>query len=222
MGIQDKLIKNAKKNLVTSSSAFLAPAVTDLDTTINRIKRNIKFLQTIKDQAETSKSEIVKDLIFLKNHQEELLNEKGITFEDFLKNEIGIAKSFFYEQIKAYELCLEYNRTDLYDSVDSKILVNIARMDDKKQREKYLIKSPELSRKDIPLVRRPNSEDAVYVLPKDEFPTNKKKGSYIKRDKKKENLVFDFLKNYSSALSPTDRANFMSSVEKIIKLKAAK
>ncbi len=88
--------------------------------------------------------------MILQDHQDQHPAETGVTFEEFLKQEVRISKQFFYEQMKAYELCLEYKQPELYKEVgDYKALVQTARIKDQKLQKKIfneIKKQPDINR----------------------------------------------------------------------------
>lgn len=151
MNIKDKLQKYADKPTLATSSPRKAVIVkSEIDKTINRIKNNLTQYQEIK-------TDIVRDLLFLKNHQDELKVEKGITFQEFIENELGMTKGHFYEQLQAYNLCLTYKDETVFNEVDTKILVKIARMGNESEQIKYFKNVRKLTRADFVKVRPSDS-----------------------------------------------------------------
>jgi len=83
--------------------------------------------------------------------------------EEYLTNDIGISKGYFYEQLQAYSICKEYNKPALFQEVDHKVLVNIAREKDKAKQEKLISKAPSLSREDFKKVSPTDFSEAPPV-----------------------------------------------------------
>jgi hypothetical protein len=148
--LQDKLKAGiVKKSLATSKPVNAVIVRSEIDKTINRIKSNLLQYKEIK-------VEIVRDLLYLKNHQADLTAEKGMTFQEFIERELGITKGHFYEQLQAYNLCVTYHDENTFNEVDTKILVMISRLEQSEQ-PKFFKRARELTRADIPKVRRSDS-----------------------------------------------------------------
>ena len=71
-----------------------------VDVHIKRIRENI-------DIYTSTRQEIIKDLIYLQEHQKELKAELNITFKEFLES-IGTSKTDFYRQIGNYKFLIEH------------------------------------------------------------------------------------------------------------------
>ncbi len=137
------------KRLETSSKKNkLDPQKSEIDIRINKIKNSLREYQAIK-------AEIVEDLIFLRNHQEKLKQEKGITFKELLEDLTGYSKSYFYQLTGNYQFLLEHNRIDLFEKVDTVIIEKIRQINDKKKQNKFLKNAETLTRKDFQKERQP-------------------------------------------------------------------
>jgi len=157
MNKKDMLRKKAKGKLATDVKAPVLAVVPKEKTTgeLKRITLEIKSdmseLQDIaewwkakKERVAELKQNIIEKLMFVRNNRKKLLG--GRTFEEYLTNDIGISKGYFYEQIQAYNVCAEHKRLDLYKEIDPKVLVSIAREKDPEKQKKLIAKAPTLSR----------------------------------------------------------------------------
>ena len=82
------------------------------------IKSDLSELNEISDWWKTKKervaeiqSSVMEKLMYVRDNKKKLL--AGRTFEDYLVSDIGITKGHFYEQMQAYNVCVEYNKKDL-------------------------------------------------------------------------------------------------------------
>jgi len=163
MSKKDLLKKKAKGKLaIDVKQAALTVVPKDKEGELKRITIEIKSdLDELRDIAEWWKAKkdrvvelkvsIVEKLKFVRDHRKKLL--VGRTFEEYLTNDIGISKGYFYEQIQAYNVCMEYKRPDLYKEIDPKVLVNIAREKDPDRQKELIDKAPTLSREYFKKVR---------------------------------------------------------------------
>jgi hypothetical protein len=120
---------------------------------ISDIEKNIKTFNE-------SRKNIIEDLMYLREHQNELRAVSGKTFSEFLESVVGFSKSYFYQLTNNYQFLEEHNRVDLFDKVDTKIIENIKRVSDQKQQIALLKKAEKLTRDDFPQVRvRPSDSD---------------------------------------------------------------
>ncbi len=156
--IKDQLREKAKGKLaVTTESTKDVPAVVEknLPAEISGITREIRSdLDELREISEwwSSKKErvaeiqksVVERLMYVRDHKKKLLGNR--TFEDYLVTDIGITKGYFYEQLQAYNVCAEYGKKDLFGTVDTKVLVNIAREENKTTQQKLINRAPSLTR----------------------------------------------------------------------------
>jgi len=103
--------------------------------------------------------------MFLKNNQEQFIKTRNFTIEEFIKLELGFSKASFYQHIKAYQLCLDYGKPELYEEVNNyKVLLEVAKIPDEKERKKAfkkVEKQPETSEYDIEEIRRVHQVNSV-------------------------------------------------------------
>ncbi len=109
---------------------------------VDRIKNNVEIMRD-------SKSQIIEDLLFLKEHQDELTKKTGLTFEAFIKEVAGYSKQYFYQLTGNYEFLKSNDKTALLDTVDYKIINEIKKIDNPKLQKEYLSKAETLTRADI-------------------------------------------------------------------------
>jgi len=169
MSKKDLLLKKAKGKLaIDAPSAGLALVPRDKGGELRRITLEIQSdlseMQEIanwwiqkKERVGELKQLIIEKLIYVQKNKKRLLG--GRTFEDYLVNDVGISKGYFYEQLQAYSVCAEYGKTSLFKEVDPKVLVNIAREKDKKEQEKLIAKAHKLTRDDFKRAAANDSSD---------------------------------------------------------------
>lgn len=157
--LKDKLKAQAKPKLAVNTASTLVPVVSEIKRVVpselSRITREIRSdLDEMRDIAEWYKSKkerageikqsILEKLMYVRDNRKKLL--EGQTFEEYLTEDVGITKGYFYEQLQAYSLCSEYRKISLFREIDPKILVNIARVEDKAEQKKLMDKAPTLTR----------------------------------------------------------------------------
>lgn len=155
----NKFLEKAKTKKVletTSSGSENVPAVVEkeLEKITRVIKADLQKLDAIvewvkekKKQFNDTRERIVQNLIYVREHKKRLL--KGRTFTEYLEDEVGISKGYFYEVLRAFELAQEYKKPELFQNVDYRILADIARIDDVKTRENLLKRADTLTREDV-------------------------------------------------------------------------
>lgn len=162
MSKKDLLKQKAKPKLATSAAVIPLPVKAqkhgELDHITREIRSNLDELRDIqmwwqekKIRVSELRESIIDRLVYVRDHRKKLLPNR--TFEDYLTNDIGISKGYFYEQIQAYNVCMEYKRPELYKDVDPKVLVNIAREKDPERQKELIEKAPSLSREYFKKVR---------------------------------------------------------------------
>ena len=175
MTIKDKLKQKAAPKLAISKSINnTASAIIINESEIDKITRNIQSdLDELRDiyewwkvkkvQVNDLKKNIIEKLIYVRNEKKRLLGK--MNFEDYIVNEIGISKGYFYEQLQAYNVCLEYNRPKLFQEVDHKILVNIAREKSKDKQRNLIEHANELTRDDFKKNKggKKKASSSVYI-----------------------------------------------------------
>lgn len=150
MSKKDLLKEKAKGKLATSSvkieevkNAVVLSGNPELRNITREIKSDLDEMRDISEwwaekkfRVNELKENIITKLIYVRDNKKSLLPE--ITFESYLTEEIGISKGYFYEQLQAYNVCIEYKKPGLFKEIDHKVLVNIARENDK-EKQKELI-----------------------------------------------------------------------------------
>jgi preprotein translocase subunit SecD len=159
MSKKDLLKQKAKGKLaIDVKDAALAVVPREKEGDLKRITIEIKsdldelrdiaeWWKAKKDRVVELKQSIIEKLIYVRDHRKKLL--VGRPFEEYLSNDVGISKGYFYEQLQAYNICAEYQKPGLFKKVDHKILVNIAREKDKDRQKELIQKAPTLSREDF-------------------------------------------------------------------------
>ncbi len=148
---------------------------------IDELKNIIADVRAKRHRVNELRSRIIEQLIYVRKNKKTLL--KGRNFTEYLEIDVGITRGHFSEQLKAYELCVENNKPEYFNTIDTKVLVGIARIKDKKLQKLLFEKAPEMTRADIRYVRRSN------ILGKG---SDSKNGT---------SAVMDFLKSAESELS---------------------
>lgn len=121
---------------------------------IAELKHIVDDVRAKRHRANELRSQIIQHLIYVRENKKTLLKGRGFT--DFLEIDVGITRGHFSEQLKAYELCMENNKPDYFNTVDIKVLVGIARIKDKKIQAELFARAPQLTREYIRNVRRSN------------------------------------------------------------------
>jgi len=152
MGIKDKLLKNKKGHLsVVKPEIVPSKKMSELERITYEIKANLSELEDIvetfrtkKIRAQELKQTIIEQLIYIRDNKKKLLPNR--TIDEYLTNDLGISKGYFYQEIRAYELSLEYKKPELYKEVDSRILATIATEKDPKKQKALINNAYKLTR----------------------------------------------------------------------------
>ena len=158
MSKKDLLKEKAKGKLATSSvkveevkNVVVLSGNPELRSITREIKSDLDEMRDISEwwaekkfRVNELKENIITKLIYVRDNKKNLLPD--ITFESYLVDEIGVSKGYFYEQIQAYNLCIEYKKPDLFKEIDHKVLVNIARESDKDKQKELIDMASELNR----------------------------------------------------------------------------
>lgn len=138
----------------------------EIKSDLDELRDIAEWWKAKKDRVNELKQNIIEKLMYVRNHKKSLLG--GRTFEDYLTADVGISKGYFYEQLQAYNVCVEYQKPGLFKEVDHKVLVNIAREKDKDKQKKLIEKAPKLSREDFKKVSptdfSENGEDPLTAM----------------------------------------------------------
>ncbi len=158
MSKKDLLKQKSKAKLATSvvkaeevKNVIVLTGNADLKNITREIKSDLDEMRDIADwwsekkiRINELKENIITKLIYVRDNKKSLLPDR--TFEAYLTEEIGISKGYFYEQLQAYNICVEYKKPKLFKEVDHKVLVNIAREDDKDKQKELIGRAAELNR----------------------------------------------------------------------------
>lgn len=155
-----------KKVVPISGSSELVKITREIRSDLDEMKDIAEWWNDKKIRINELKENIVTKLMYVRDHKKQLLPDR--TFESYLSEDIGISKGYFYEQIQAYNLCIEHKKPSLFKEVDHKVLVNIAREKDVEKQKELLKKAPELSREDF------KKDKSEKVSPTDFSKTEKK------------------------------------------------
>jgi len=136
------------------TSGDLKRITLEIKSDMNELQDIAEWWKAKKERVNELKQNIIEKLIYVRNNKKKLL--VGRTFEEYLSNDIGISKGYFYEQLQAYNVCADYKRLDLFKEVEPRILVNIAREKDLDKQKKLIEKAPTLTRDYFKKVRRPD------------------------------------------------------------------
>jgi len=177
MSKKDLLKEKAKAKLATSvavkAETVNLPIVSggELKSITMDIKSSLEEMQDVADwwkekkiRLNELKEFVIEKLIYVRDNRKSLLGTR--TFEDYLVNEIGLSKGYFYEQLQAYEVCVEYKKPKLFKEVDHKILVNIAREKDPDKKKSLIDNAKDLSREDFKKEREEAKVSPTDVLKK--------------------------------------------------------
>jgi hypothetical protein len=126
----------------------------EIKSDLDELRDIAEWWKAKKERAAELKENIIKKLMHVRNNRKKLLG--GRTFEEYLTNDVGISKGYFYEHLQAYNICAEHKRLDLYKEVDPRVLVNIAREKDPEKQKKLIEKAPTLTRDYFKKVRPPD------------------------------------------------------------------
>jgi len=162
---KEEKIKEESKSMVPANSSVklerpfavseeLRVITIKIQADIGELKEIVNSVREKRQRAIDLRSGITGQLIYVRKNKKALLGERNFT--DYLEKDIGITRGHLSEQIKAYELCEENNKPEYFNSIDTKVLVGIARIKNKEVQKKLFERAPELTREDIKNVRRSN------------------------------------------------------------------
>ena len=152
-------LENKQQKITTGSMNAIEKSVKqEVVRRVKRIKNNVGIMRD-------AKSQIIDDLMYLKENQEELTQETGLTFEEFIKEVAGYSKGYFYKLTGNYEFLKSQDKIELLDKVDAEIINEIKRMDNPKLQKVYLDKAETLTRSDIEEMRnRVSPRDSENII----------------------------------------------------------
>jgi len=134
----------AKKAVAVSGSSELAKVTREIKIDLDEMRDISEWWNEKKVRVNELKESIITKLMYVRDNKKLLLPDR--TFESYLTDDIGISKGYFYEQLQAYNICVEYRKPKLFKEVDHKVLVNIAREEDKEKQKELIEKAPSLNR----------------------------------------------------------------------------
>lgn len=112
----------------------------------SEIQKRVKRIRDNIDLYTSTRQDIIKDLLYLQEHQKELKAELNITFKEFIES-IGTSKTDFYRQIGNYKFLIEHKKPELIESVDPEI-IRLISLAEKGKQDELLRKAHELTRND--------------------------------------------------------------------------
>jgi preprotein translocase subunit SecD len=154
------------RNLPAVSGAELKRLTMEIKSGLEEMNDIVQWWKEKKERVNELREVVIEKLIYVRENKKSLLGTR--TFEDYLVNEIGLSKGYFYEQLQAYEVCVEYKKPKLFKEVDHKILVNIAREKDPDRKKSLIDNAKVLSREDFK-----KNKQTIKVSPTD-FSVNQK------------------------------------------------
>jgi len=205
MSKKDILKEKAKAKLATSSvkvevvkNALVLTGNTELRNITREIKSDLDEMRDISDwwaekkaRVNELKENIITKLIYVRDNKKSLL--PVITFESYLVDEIGISKGYFYEQLQAYNVCIEYKNPKLFKEVDHKVLVNIAREGNKDKQKELIGRASELNRD---FFKKDKEEKKVSPTDFSETKNNHTSSSHLRIVKSTLSYLESFKKTY--------------------------
>lgn len=172
--IKDKLKQQSKAKLAVTTEPNLkvitktAVVTSEIDKITYEIKSNLDEIREIQQWWDTKKTRvtelktvIIEQLIYVRDNKKALLH--GITFEDYLTNEIGISKGYFYNMTKALEIASEFKKPGLVYEADPKLIIMSQQFEDKKVQKAIIDKAGTLTREDMKTLQSQGSITAEYV-----------------------------------------------------------
>jgi hypothetical protein len=132
------------KEVTVIGSAELRNITREIKSDLDEMRDISEWWAEKKFRVNELKENIITKLIYVRDNKKTLLSDR--TFEAYLAEDIGISKGYFYEQLQAYNICIEYKKPKLFKEVDHKVLVNIAREDDKEKQKELIGRAAELNR----------------------------------------------------------------------------
>ena len=133
-----------KKAVALTGTSELVKITREIKTDLDEMRDISEWWNEKKLRVNELKENIITKLMYVRDNKKSLLPDR--TFESYLSEDIGISKGYFYEQLQAYNICVEYKKPKLFKEVDHKVLVNIAREEDKEKQKSLIEKASDLSR----------------------------------------------------------------------------
>jgi len=161
--------------VVVLGDAELSRVTIEIKSSLEEMRDIYEWWQEKKERVSELKQFVIEKLIYVRNNKKKLLPSR--TFEDYLVSDIGITRGYFYEQLQAYNVCLEYKKPGLFQEVDLKVLVNIAREKDKDKQKELIDSAKNLSREDFK-----KSAASQNVRPSDILESDERKSVVIDKN----------------------------------------
>lgn len=136
--------EETKKAVALTGTSELVKITREIKTDLDEMRDISEWWNEKKLRVNELKENIITKLMYVRDNKKSLLPDR--TFESYLSDDIGISKGYFYEQLQAYNICVEYKKPKLFKEVDHKVLVNIAREEDKEKQKKLIEKASDLNR----------------------------------------------------------------------------
>ena len=133
-----------KKVLALTGTSELVKITREIKTDLDEMRDISEWWSEKKLRVNELKENIITKLMYVRDNKKTLLPDR--TFENYLVEDIGISKGYFYEQLQAYNICVEYRKPKLFKEVDHKVLVNIAREEDKEKQKELIEQASDLNR----------------------------------------------------------------------------
>ncbi|HRX16820.1 MAG TPA: hypothetical protein P5123_10945 [Spirochaetota bacterium] len=170
--VKDKLKKNAKNKLaVTAKKPVVDNKVSvlnDIDKITFEIKSNLDEIREIQEWWSEKKNRVVElkksimvRLIFVRDNKKNLLGSR--TFEDYLVNEVGVSKGYFYDYVRALGIATSYKKPNLLDSTDPSVILLADKIEDDDVKKAVINRAAELSREDVKQIQKSSDLSPDYV-----------------------------------------------------------
>lgn len=195
--------------VVVIGDAELSRVTMEIKASLEEMQDIFEWWQEKKSKVAELKQFIIEKLIYVRNNKKKLLPSR--TFEDYLVSDIGISKGYFYEQLQAYNICMEYKKPGLFQEVDHKVLVNIAREKDKDRQKELIDSAKSLSRDDF-------KKDAVNpkVSPTDFLGEIVSSDDYSAKVKTPASAAINLIKKYKEMMDEESKEEAKSSLRCMI------
>lgn len=106
-------------------------------------------IRTQRNRLSEARGRIIRSLIKIRDNKEQYLGNRS--FQSYIEQELGMSRGHVYETLQAYEVCLKHGRPELYieGMADTKVLVQISRIESEKRQKQLIEKAEELKRGDV-------------------------------------------------------------------------
>lgn len=176
MSKADLLKNKAKKSSPVASTAISKKPESDGRTITINFNDQLKRLSVLMESRHKNTIDICNILATMQDNQKELKEQTGLTFKDVITQYTTLSKSYFYSLVGQYRFLTQYNKTELVESIDTKVLEYIEKQPPEKHAE--LIEKAEkgdLRRADIK--KKPESDGRTQKKSKNQINPEDLKGS---------------------------------------------